>query len=328
MQLHLKKLLILVVLLFHTWQTPAQNCLIESDSILQSSYNKNKVKEVKVYKGGAIAASALTTHYFINEKGCISRKLTYDNNYDTPAKFEHYTNQSNTALTYVHYEKNNEGNFIIREKETKTFSRNGKLLKSVAEKHNDYLMINTNLYDTSNSSRSNLQIVKIDSATKDTFQILTNINDLLTEIYIIKNKKKGAWFEQTKRITYYKNGQFDSFTEFIDGQLVKQYTQEDLNKTADDLLQPIADEVVMPDQPLPPDDSQLVDIIYTNDLIKYTNSAKQYSKFKVVKHYTDVDKSELNYTNVYYTKSNLLYKVISPDAESVMNETYQYVFRK
>jgi hypothetical protein len=303
-----------------------QKCQIELQEPSQKLILKNRVNELTVKSN----SGNLITRYSIYANGCIKRKLVEDNSGDPQSRFEYFTNTKSTELNWVYSNKNEAGQYQVSEKGLKIFTPSAKLLKSVFE-YPDYsskhTRIETNLYDTINPTKLNWKSEKINFSSKDTFEIITKTNDLRTEIYTIKRKKNGAWQETTKRITTYKNGSFDTFVEFENGKIIKQYDQEDLNKKFENLILPIADEVVMPDEPVVIEEALLTDTVYTNDLTSFSPILKAKSQYMVLKIYTTLEKKELSYTKVYYRKSGLIYKIISPDIESVMNEEYSYIFK-
>ena len=305
-------------------QAYSQNCLILYEASSSTILKSNKVKEVKIFRGDSTLGKNIMENYFFDKSGCSNKRIWYDRFSKElgPMKAETFTSKDKLEITRISGRTDRNGVFKSYEKRTENYTKSNKLIKSKVEQTVDYVTITQNNYDTANSKKVDLAIIKIFTNTTDTFQIISSTFDTKTKTYTVKDKKKGAWIESEKSITTFLNDSFKEYTLYKNGVKAQHYTKEELNKKKQN------DNEDVNENPLPTNDKGNVDTVYTSDLTfinPWLENEKSKNKYTVILQYDTYDKKKIQYADVYYTKSGLIYRRIQK-FNPLMNETYQYTF--
>jgi len=306
----------------------SQPCRIPYEYNTAEELKKNKVKEVKIFVGEKKGDKPKPVyHYTFNKEGCAERLYHYDNFSikEGVVLAELVFTDNNTEKIYRKGRITPAGDYKIVFSEREFFSKGGKLIKKINVSDDGIRHIETISYDTLTSKYVIKYSAHIHTPTGDTLYTVFKSNILDKRIYIVRNKKDGKWTETEKSVSKYKDSICVEYTLYRNG-VIAQYWVPDENKNKNEEKLEYGDNpsdefgLPVPDDPI---DTIFSDV--TGMKSKVDGKNRNNSKYAIALHYTHPDKKYIQYADVYYTKSGLIFMRIMY-FNLAMSEVYEYEY--
>lgn len=296
----------------------SQHQQIPFDYLPPKVLQQNKVKHIEVTQNKASIG-----HYYLNANGTVHTAIYHDS-YSKQLgqiKATHTFDSTTFQKNYTYGRLKTDGSYTEMEHEITTYSPTGKMLYNQHQSLSTHTEIRISRYDTTNYANVDLTLIKIRE--RDTFQLISTMQNTQGKTYIVKSKNKGIWEEDEKSITKINAPNEWEYWFYQKGKLMQHYTSEEIGqeknyKTTDVVEAPLL-------YPLPASDTEKTDSIVVNDLTtKEPVASNKKARYKIITHY-EFSSNKVFYYDVFDYKTGLLYQRVYPsNGEGTFEFLYEF----
>ncbi|MBK9285508.1 MAG: hypothetical protein IPM51_14485 [Sphingobacteriaceae bacterium] len=302
----------------------AQNCKIAYEYSKPEILSKNKVKEVKVYKG-LDSAQKLFFHFFLNESGCPYKLLHYDlySKGVEPVMTEYSSNVQGTIQTFQRGRLMNKA-LKLYEKTEEVYTESKKIISRKKIESIDFTVVTIQKFDTLDYEKTFSHVLRILPNGGDTLSSILSSFDKVKRIYVYRLKNSMGWIESEKLITYYAKEKMMKQERFKDGILTQTLNESELNEQKVVELNHSKNM----ENPLPYTNTIKIDTSYSDTekiALQIKDLKNKKGKFMVIRFAETNDNSKVEHADLILQKNGLIQKSIHNYASESLR--FEYILK-